>query len=123
MGSRLRNSTRASPRRSAFRHGASTAGAASSRRRQHAAPRAGIPLQIRDVIEQERRRLRHASAVLSCLKIAAMYREWHEEFDAGDVALIVQGLIDEVIDRLDLIEQARRTRDPKVSEVPSLKPP
>lgn len=114
MGSRARNSTRASPARSPSRHRTRSRGGRSSQPRhtsQHA-----VPVQIKDVIEQERRRLRYASAVLSCLKIAAMYQEWHEEIDAGDVALIVQDLIHQAIDRLDLIQHARSSKELKVRD-------
>lgn len=114
MGSRRpRDSTRASPARSPSRHRTPKSGRVTSQARRTSrpvTPRGDIPIQIKDAIEQERRRLRHASAVLSCLKIAAMYQEWHEEIDAGDVALLAQGLVDRAIDNLDLVTLARSVK-------------
>lgn len=49
--------------------------------------------------------------MLSCLKIAVLYQAWHEEIDAGDVAVIVQSLIDKAINRLDLAELARSVNE------------
>lgn len=115
MGSkRSGDCNRASSAQSAPSPDASTSGGADSpprHKRDNVARRADIPIQVQDVIERERRRLQQASAVLSCLKIAALYQAWHEEIDAGDVAVIVQNLIDQAIDHLDLVELARSAKD------------
>jgi hypothetical protein len=112
MGSRRsRHSTRASTAQSAPPSNANESGDAGGHLpHTGGSPEAlltDIPLQIKRVIERERRRLQQASAVLSCLKIAALYQEWHEEIDAGDVAMVVQSLIAKAINHLDLIRLAR----------------
>lgn len=115
MGSkRSRDSTRASTARSAVPSSEAvphTPDTQSNAEASRVRPRSDIPLEVKDVIEHERRRLQQASAVLSCLKIAAMYQAWHEEVDAGDVAVIVQNLIDQTIERLDLIALARSAKE------------
>jgi hypothetical protein len=114
MGSRRsRDSTRASPARSALLASLGSPYEANSQqgdKRQPVAASADLPVGMQDQIERERRRLRQASAVLSCLKIAALYQEWHEEIDPGDVAEIVQDLVDKALAGLDLVELARRAK-------------
>jgi hypothetical protein len=115
MGShRSRNSTRAPTARSAPPSKANVSSGASNQLHHKGSPvtlPADIPLQITDLIERERRRLQQASAVLSCLTIAALYQEGHEEIDAGDVALVARSLIDKTISRLDLIGLARTAKE------------
>lgn len=115
MGSgRSRKSTRARTARSAIPPSEAmphSPGAQSNAETGEPKRRGDIPLEVIDMVEEERRRLRQASALLSCLKIAAMYQEWHEEIDAGDVAETVQDLVDRVINRLDLIALAKNASD------------
>lgn len=116
MGSRRsRDSTRASHARSALPAAdasLSDLGSPHSDKSRQSPARFEFPVDIQDAINRERRRLQQASAVLSCLKIAALYQAWHEEIDPGDVAEIVQTLIDKAIDRLDLVELARSAQEP-----------
>jgi hypothetical protein len=116
MGSRRsRDSTRASHARSALPASAaslSDLGSPHNDESRPAAPRFEFPVEIQDAINRERKRLQQASAVLSCLKIASLYQAWHEEIDPGDVAEIVQTLIDKAIDRLDLVELVRSAQEP-----------
>lgn len=111
MGSRPRDSTRASRARSAVATSEADLHGSSRRKSRHMEPRGDIPVEIQDVIERERRRLRQASAVLSCLKFAALYQEWHEEIDTADVADLVHGLIDRALVRLDCTELARSAKE------------
>lgn len=110
MGSRPRDSTRASRTRSAVATSPKSSGAR-RRNSRHVVPHSYIPVEIQDVFDRERRRLRQASAVLSCLRFAALYREWHEEIDTADVADLVHGLIDRALIQLDGIELARSARE------------
>jgi hypothetical protein len=63
-----------------------------------------LPPRLRRAIERERRRLGHATAVLNCLMVAAMY---DERIDASAVAKVACSLVSKAIDRLDSLELLR----------------
>lgn len=60
-----------------------------------------LPPRLRRAIERERRRLGHATAVLNCLIVAAMY---DESIDASAAAKVACSLVSKAIDRLDSVE-------------------
>jgi hypothetical protein len=111
MGSRPRDSTRVSRARSAATTSQADINGSSRRKTRQVVPRADIPIEIQDVLDRERRRLRQASAVLSCLKFAALYQQWHEEIDTADVADLVHRLVDTAFVHLDSIELARSVKE------------
>lgn len=63
-----------------------------------------LPPRLRRAIERERTRLGHATAVLNCLMVAAMY---DESIDASAVAKIACSLVSKAIDKLDSLELLR----------------
>jgi hypothetical protein len=65
---------------------------------------AELPPRLRRAIERERTRLGHATAVLNCLMVAAMY---DESIDASSVAKIACSLVSKAIDKLDSVELLR----------------
>lgn len=66
--------------------------------------RVDLPPRLRRAIERERTRLGHATAVLNCLMVAAMY---DESIDASAVAKIACSLVSKAIDKLDSVELLR----------------
>ncbi len=63
-----------------------------------------MPPRLRRAIERERTRLGHATAVLNCLMVAAMY---DESIDASAVAKVACSLVSKAIDKLDSVELLR----------------
>jgi hypothetical protein len=62
-----------------------------------------LPPRLRRA-ERERTRLGHASALLNCLMVAAMY---DERIDASAVAKVACTLVSKAIDKLDSVELLR----------------
>lgn len=63
-----------------------------------------LPPRLRRAIERERTRLGHATALLNCLMVAAMY---DERIDASAVAKVACSLVCKAIDKLDSVELLR----------------
>jgi hypothetical protein len=63
-------------------------------------------------IEDERRRLQKARAVLDCLTLGLNYEEFHtiEDVELADVATVARDLVSEAIDNLDTVVVERRSR-------------
>jgi hypothetical protein len=74
-----------------------------------------LPPRLRRAIERgERPRLGHATAVLNCLMVAAMY---DESIDASAVAKVACSLVSKAIDRLDSVELLRAVEG-RSAEIP-----
>ena len=67
-----------------------------------------------EIIERQRRNLQRACALLDCLRVAAMYDD-EEGIEPGDVAYVVRGLVDSVVNALDRVElrKAAHQRPPE----------
>jgi hypothetical protein len=68
-----------------------------------------------EIIERECTNLYRACALLDCLRVAAMYDDYHEEVEPGDVAYVARGLVSDVLHALDRVElqKAARQRPPE----------
>lgn len=78
-------------------------------------PGADLPPRLRRLIERERRRLGHATAVLNCLMVAAMY---DEHIDASAVAKVACSLVSKAIDKLDSVELLRAVEGKSMQTLP-----
>jgi len=78
-------------------------------------PGTDLPPRLRRLIERERRRLGHATAVLNCLMVAAMY---DERIDASAVAKVACSLVSKAIDKLDSVELLRAVEGKSTQTLP-----
>lgn len=62
----------------------------------------GLPAQVGERIEVERRRLQNARSILAALVFSVNHDA--DDVDAADVASVVFDLVDHAIDALDLVD-------------------